>query len=66
VVIGDKASDVGLAVSFGARSILVRTGDGALAEVQCSPDAVVDDLLGAAAVVAKLVSSHPNPAGAGG
>lgn len=57
-VIGDKASDVAMGHAAGARSILVRTGYGAELEAdkaklaEAAPDAVVDDLEGAAGIIA--------------
>jgi D-glycero-D-manno-heptose 1,7-bisphosphate phosphatase len=50
VVIGDKASDVGMAARVGARSVLVLTGYGRQTLcypelLPCSPDLVVEDLL---------------------
>ena len=51
-VVGDKWGDVGLARAVGAKSILVRTGTGAIAEQRPRPglaaDAVVDNLAAAA------------------
>ncbi len=45
-VIGDKASDIGLARNLGAVGILVRTGEGLETEKSgaCEPDAVVGNL----------------------
>jgi D-glycero-D-manno-heptose 1,7-bisphosphate phosphatase len=53
IVIGDKACDVELGRAVGARSILVRTGYGAEVAhtVNASRVAVVDDLLGVAALL---------------
>ncbi len=51
VVIGDKASDIRLGQGVGATTILVRTGYGEqeLTKLEIPPDAVVADLLEAAA-----------------
>ena len=57
-VIGDKECDIDLGRAFGARTILVRTGYGADTEAsgRCQPDAVVDDLRGAADIIRHQVS----------
>ncbi|MFW5681166.1 MAG: D-glycero-alpha-D-manno-heptose-1,7-bisphosphate 7-phosphatase [Pseudomonadota bacterium] len=50
VVVGDKASDLGLAAAVGARAVLVTTGYGARTAVEAADraDAVVSDLAAAA------------------
>lgn len=50
-IVGDKAIDVELAKNVGARGVLVRTGYGAkeAAKAVGYADAIVDDLMGAAA-----------------
>ncbi|WP_147822092.1 D-glycero-beta-D-manno-heptose 1,7-bisphosphate 7-phosphatase [Salidesulfovibrio onnuriiensis] len=55
-MIGDKCADVLLGKNTGAVSILVRTGKGAKEEAKCgdAADYVVDDLRGAAEVIAEL------------
>lgn len=57
VVVGDKASDVGLALQLGVPSFLVLTGEGAatLAAGECVPDYVVEDLAGVARICASSV-----------
>lgn len=57
-VIGDKASDIGMGLSAGSTTILVRTGYGAeLAEQsQVQAHYVVDDLLGAAQLIQGLLN----------
>jgi len=56
VVIGDKEADMLLGRAVGAATILVRTGKGAAHEARCrlSADHVVDDLEGAADILAGL------------
>ncbi|MFH1913416.1 MAG: HAD family hydrolase [Pseudomonadota bacterium] len=56
VIIGDKDVDMLLGRAVGATTILVRTGKGADHEARCrhSADHVVDDLEGAADIVASL------------
>jgi len=56
VMIGDKEADMGVGRNSGALTILVRTGKGADHEERCRDlaDHVVDDLQGAAEVVANL------------
>jgi D-glycero-D-manno-heptose 1,7-bisphosphate phosphatase len=56
-VIGDKASDVELGRRAGSTTILVRTGYGAEAAATAGADHVVDDLRGAARVIAGLIGS---------
>lgn len=48
-VVGDKASDMGLAANIGARGVLVLTGKGAeeRKKLSVSPDFVADDITGA-------------------
>jgi D-glycero-D-manno-heptose 1,7-bisphosphate phosphatase len=56
-MIGDKQADMGVGRNSGARTILVRTGKGAVHEERCrdSADHVVDDLRGAADVIESLL-----------
>ncbi|WP_285905536.1 D-glycero-alpha-D-manno-heptose-1,7-bisphosphate 7-phosphatase [Pseudodesulfovibrio pelocollis] len=56
VVVGDKDVDMLLGRAVGATTILVRTGKGADHEARCrhSADHVVDDLAGAADIIAGL------------
>lgn len=58
VVVGDKACDIGLAHAVGAASVLVRTGYGREQEAGCTPapHAVADDVVAAAALIARSVS----------
>lgn len=59
VVVGDKASDVGLGQNIGALSILVRTGKGAREEQKQAvvPDFIEDDFMGAAKRYISYMSS---------
>lgn len=52
VVIGDKPSDIDLGKALGMRTILVETGYGAAHAATTNADAVVPDLLAAAAFLA--------------
>lgn len=56
-MIGDKEADMGIGRNTGATTILVRTGKGAAHEERCKEiaDYVVDDLRGAAEVIASLL-----------
>ncbi len=56
IMIGDKAADMGVGRNTGALTLLVRTGKGLEQEARCkeSADHVVDDLRGAADVIAAL------------
>lgn len=56
VVIGDKAADLDLARAIGARSVLVRTGYGAMTEstLRTPPDIIADNLFEAACVLKSL------------
>jgi histidinol-phosphate phosphatase family protein len=60
IVVGDKACDIDLGQSVGATTILVRTGYGAQEEAagDAHPDHVVEDLVGAATVIARLVAEE--------
>lgn len=57
IVIGDKACDIDLGKAIGATTILVRTGYGAREEAAhtCTPDFVVDDLIGAVRLIEKQI-----------
>jgi D-glycero-D-manno-heptose 1,7-bisphosphate phosphatase len=54
-IVGDRWLDIGLARTVGARGVLVRTGHGAIEEMQpphdLAADAIVDNLAGAASWV---------------
>jgi len=56
-VIGDKPCDVNLGLVVNACSILVRTGYGSKHTLNrdCAPDAIVDDLSGAADVIEQIL-----------
>jgi len=56
-VIGDKSADIDLGRALKAKTILVRTGNGAQVEAEgvVSPDYVADDLLEAARLIAGLL-----------
>jgi D-glycero-D-manno-heptose 1,7-bisphosphate phosphatase len=58
IVVGDKASDIGMGRMAGAVTFLVRTGYGAQVEKRSnvSPDYVVDDLNGAVQVIKRWLS----------
>ncbi len=62
-VVGDKPCDVELGQAVGAVTILVRTGYGAAieAEKSCRPDHVVNDLVGASAVIEKALQGEDAP-----
>lgn len=57
-VIGDNSSDIGLGLSVGAATILVRTGHGREHEVrkECNPDFTGDDLVQAADFIEEKIS----------
>ncbi len=61
VVVGDKACDIDLGTGFGSYRVLVRTGYGADVERTggCRADAVVDDLVQAAAVFERHLDGAP-------
>lgn len=52
-VIGDQVCDVLLARRIGAKAVLVRTGYGEHARLQCTPDYVAEHLLDAAGWIAE-------------
>jgi len=56
-VVGDHESDIELGAAVGATTLLVRSGYGAEVEARATaaPDHVVDDLVGAAQVIAALL-----------
>lgn len=56
-MIGDKSADMGVGRNAGATTILVRTGKGAAEEEKCGDltDRVVDDLVGAAAIIEEML-----------
>ena len=64
VVVGDRASDVEMGHRIGATTILVRTGQGDRDRFDRPPHHVVQDLPGAAAVVATMAREEhvPEPA----
>lgn len=57
-LIGDKLSDIQFGRNIGAVTILTRTGYGAAGEPEggVSPDYVVDDLIGAARIIARRLT----------
>jgi D-glycero-D-manno-heptose 1,7-bisphosphate phosphatase len=66
-VVGDKLRDVGLGVTVGARSVLVRTGHGAeeserLGEAGLTPALIAENLMDATAWILAQ-SGHPRPEG---
>jgi D-glycero-D-manno-heptose 1,7-bisphosphate phosphatase len=62
VVIGDKASDIGLARAVGALAVLVRTGDGEAAlRDNANPDIVAADLFDAARQIEAHMKERNDP-----
>jgi phosphoglycolate phosphatase-like HAD superfamily hydrolase len=62
-VVGDTWADIGLARAVGARAVLVRTGNGAVAESeppgQIEADAIVDNLAAAASWILRRFTAEP-------
>lgn len=59
VVVGDKACDVEMGRAVGARTVLVRTGQGAAVDAGLvRADACTDDLAGAVSVIEEWMKEH--------